>query len=75
HLNLLKKEMYGDFIQSLDSIEHLTHQFSLYLSDSDKETYFDIPKIIERLTLKDVVTIGKAFFEKADASDFTVFPK
>ena len=73
HLILLKQEMYGDFIQSLDSIEHLTSQFNLYLTD--KETYFDLPRIIESITLKDILAIGKAFFEKADISDFTVFPK
>ena len=73
HLTLLKQEMYGDFIQSLDSIEHLTSQFNLYLTD--KETYFDLPRIIESITLKDILAIGKAFFEKADISDFTVFPK
>ncbi|GAA0058493.1 hypothetical protein ScFU53_10930 [Streptococcus canis] len=73
HLILLKQEMYGDFIQSLDSIEHLTSQFNLY--STDKETYFDLPRIIESITLKDILAIGKAFFEKADISDFTVFPK
>ncbi|KPJ22328.1 EF-P 5-aminopentanol modification-associated protein YfmH [Streptococcus phocae] len=73
HLNLLKREMYGDFIQSLDSIEQLTSQFNLYLSD--KETYFDIPSIIEKLTLKDLFDIANAFFKEAEVSDFTVFPK
>ncbi|CAN2924989.1 EF-P 5-aminopentanol modification-associated protein YfmH [Streptococcus dysgalactiae] len=73
HLTLLKQEMYGDFIQSIDSIDHLTSQFNLYLSD--KETYFDLPRIIETISLKDILVIGKAFFEGADVSDFTVFPK
>ncbi|MCK1239927.1 insulinase family protein, partial [Streptococcus uberis] len=27
HLVLLKKEIYGDFIQSLDSVDQLIHQF------------------------------------------------
>ncbi len=73
HLTLLKQEMYGDFIQSIDSIDHLTSQFNLYLSD--KETYFDLPRIIETISLKDILVIGKAFFEGADVSNFTVFPK
>ncbi|MGT2934979.1 EF-P 5-aminopentanol modification-associated protein YfmH [Streptococcus castoreus] len=73
HLTLLKQEMYGDFIQSLDSIDQLASQFNLYLSD--RETYFDIPRIIETITLKDVLAIGRDFFEGADVSDFTVFPK
>lgn len=62
HLTLLKQEMYGDFIQSIDSIDHLTSQFNLYLSD--KETYFDLPRIIETISLKDILVIGKAFLKE-----------
>lgn len=65
--------MYGDFMQSLDAIDQLASQFNLHLSE--QETYFDIPRIIETLTLKDITEIGSLFFEHAAASDFTVFPK
>lgn len=73
HLELVKKEMYGDFMQSLDAIDQLASQFSLHLSE--QETYFDIPRIIEILALKDIIEIGSLFFEHAAVSDFTVFPK
>lgn len=69
----MKKEMYGDFMQSLDAIDQLASQFSLHLSE--QETYFDIPRIIETLALKDIIEIGSLFFEHAAVSDFTVFPK
>ncbi len=73
HLHLLKKEMYGDFIQSLDSVEHINSQFNMFLTESDN--YFDLPDTLEKLTLADIISIGHQFFDKADVSDFTVFPK
>lgn len=51
--------MYGDFMQSLDAIDQLASQFNLHLSE--QETYFDIPRIIETLTLKDITEIGSLF--------------
>lgn len=73
HLQLLKKEMFGDFVQSLDSIEQVMSQFNLFLNDQD--SYFEIPQIIETITLDDILAIGNDFFDGAEASDFTVFPK
>lgn len=73
HLVLLKKEIYGDFIQSLDSVDQLIHQFHLFLNDD--VNYFDIPDILNRLSLEDILSIGFDFFNTAEVSDFTVFPK
>lgn len=73
HLVLLKKEIYGDFIQSLDSVDQLIHQFHLFLNDD--VNYFDIPDILNRLSLEDILAIGFDFFNTAEVSDFTVFPK
>ncbi|MGT2887847.1 EF-P 5-aminopentanol modification-associated protein YfmH [Streptococcus didelphis] len=73
HLALLKREMYGDFLQSLDSIEHICNQFNMFLTSNDN--YFDIPTIIEQVTLEDIISVGKDFFAKAEVSDFMVFPK
>ena len=44
HLKTVKREMYGDFLRSFDSVEQLANQFVNYLSD--EEHYFDIPKLI-----------------------------
>lgn len=73
HLQLIKKEMYGDFIKSLDSTEHLANQFMSYLTE--KESYFDIPDILRQLTFTEVIEIGNAFFDAAEVTDFTIVPK
>lgn len=72
HLTLLKKEMFGDFVQSLDFMDQFISQFNLYLSAQD--SYMDIPQIIEKINLEEILFIGHDFFESAEISDFTVFP-
>lgn len=73
HFQLLKRELYGDFLRSLDSVEHLAMQFVTY--HLGEETYFDVPKLIEQLTLEQVVAVGREFLASADVTDFTIFPK
>lgn len=73
HLELVKREMYGDFIRSLDDIGHLVTQFSSYLTA--EQTYFDIPTCLQELTLADVLTIGDDFLNQAEMTEFTIFPK
>ncbi len=73
HFELVKKELYGDFMRSLNSVNHLASQFMTYLTDT--ENYFDIPQILEHLSLTDTVEIGKQFLATAEVSDFTIFPK
>lgn len=73
NLFLLKNEIYGEFIRSLDSIDEMANQFTSYLSA--KETYFDLPKILDKLSLEDVFNIGAKFFASAEATEFTIFPK
>lgn len=73
NLFLLKNEIYGEFIRSLDSIDDVGHQFVTYLSSH--ETYFDLPKILKKLTLDEICHIGLQFFEQAPVTEFTIFPK
>lgn len=73
NLFLLKNEIYGEFIRSLDSIDDISHQFVTYLSSH--ETYFDLPKILNRLTLDEICHIGLQFFDQASVTEFTIFPK
>lgn len=70
---LLKNEIYGEFIRSLDSIDETANQFATHLTD--KEVYFDLPKILDKLTLEDVFRIGDNFFKEAETTEFTIFPK
>ncbi|MGT2845347.1 EF-P 5-aminopentanol modification-associated protein YfmH [Streptococcus hongkongensis] len=73
HFAILKREMYGDFLQSLDNVEQIASQFNLFLTNQD--TYYDIPDILESIQLDEVLTIAEDFFKQAEESDFTVFPK
>lgn len=73
HLNLIKNEMYGEFIRSLDNIDELGHQFLQFL-DRDM-TYFDFPELLHQLHFEKVIAIGEEFFQQADRTEFVIFPK
>lgn len=72
HLYTLKKEIYGDFIASLDRLDdlavaYLEHAFG-------QESFFDFPDYLTDLTLEEVVSLGKEAFEQAEIAEFTIFP-
>lgn len=73
HLSLLKKEMYGDFISSLDSIDHLAHNVTLSLADG--ADYLATGDAIRRISLSDVKTIADHFVSNMEATTVTIFPK
>ncbi|HFI0301733.1 TPA: M16 family metallopeptidase [Streptococcus suis] len=72
-LHLLKNEMYGDFIRSLNSLEFTASHFIEYLFND--ETIFDLPEIIQSITLEDVMEVGRQFIYNCDMTDYTIFPK
>lgn len=73
HLNLIKNEIYGEFIKSLDTVEDLGHQFLSHLDES--YTYFDFPELLHKLDFNTVLKIGEAFFAKDERTEFIIFPK
>lgn len=73
HLQVLKNEMYGDFIRSLNSLEFTASHFASHFSD--EESVFDIPAILTNLTLADVIEAGRQFIGQGDMTDFMIFPK
>lgn len=73
HFEIVKKELYGDFFKSLDSIDNLSAQFINHLSAN--ETYLDVPKILVTLVFAEVLKIGNDFLAHADATEFTILPK
>lgn len=73
HFEIVKKELYGDFFKSLDSIDNLSAQFINHLSAN--ETYLDVPKILATLVFAEVLKIGNDFLAHADATEFTILPK
>ena len=72
-LALLKNEMYGDFIRSLNSLEFTASHFVTQLTD--EQTIFDFPEIIQSVTLEDVFEVGRQFIYNCDMTDFTIFPR
>ena len=71
HLDLIKSEIYGEFIHSMDSLEFIATQ---YQSHSDETTLFDLPKIIQEMTLDDVLEVGHHFIDNSEIVEFTIFP-
>lgn len=68
----LKKEMYGEFLMTLDRLDELG---SLYLEHLEADvSYLDFPDMLDKLTLDMVVAMGEAFFETADVAEVTIFP-
>lgn len=72
HLDTIKSEMFGDFLHGLNSLEYIATQYESHL---DGENLFDTPKILQELTLVDVLEVGRRFIENCDMVDFTIFQK
>ncbi|MEW4354844.1 pitrilysin family protein [Streptococcus pneumoniae] len=72
HLDTIKSEMFGDFLHGLNSLEYIATQYETHL---EGENLFDIPKILQSMSLTDVLEIGSRFISQADIVDFTIFPK
>ncbi|TWT11078.1 EF-P 5-aminopentanol modification-associated protein YfmH [Streptococcus sp. sy004] len=73
HFNLVKRELYGEFLRSLDDVSHLASQFSSYVADGSN--YLTMADLLEQLTLADVVTIGREFLKEAEMTEFTISPQ
>lgn len=71
HLDLIKSEIYGEFIHSMNSLEFIATQ---YQSHSDETPLFDLPKIIQEMTLDDVHEVGHHFIDNSEIVEFTIFP-
>ncbi len=71
HLDIIKREMYGEFFSSLNSLEFIATQYDVF----DKgETIFDLPKILQEITLEDVIEAGHHLIDDGDIVDFTILP-
>ena len=71
HLDLVKSEMFGEFFSSMNSLEFIATQYE----PVDKgETIFDLPKILQEITLEDVLEAGHRLIDNGDLVNFTIFP-
>ena len=71
HLDLVKSEMFGEFFSSMNSLEFIATQ---YEPVDRGETIFDLPKILQEITLDDVLEAGHRLMDDGDLVDFTIFP-
>ena len=72
HLDTIKSEMFGDFLHGLNSLEYIATQYEPHLTG---EKLFDLPKILQDISLNDVIKLGHRFIDQCDMTDFTIFPK
>ena len=71
HLDLVKSEMFGEFFSSMNSLEFIATQYDPM---DCGETIFDFPKILQEITLEDVLEAGHRLIDNGDLVDFTIFP-
>ena len=72
HLDTIKSEMFGDFLHGLNSLEYIATQYEPQLMG---ENLFDLPKILQDISLNDVIKLGHRFIDQCDMTDFTIFSK
>ena len=71
HLDIIKREMFGEFFSSMNSLEFIATQYDAF---EHGETIFDLPKILQEITLEDVLEAGHHLIDDGDIVDFTIFP-
>lgn len=71
HLDIIKREMFGEFFSSMNSLEFIATQYDAF---GQGETIFDLPKILQEITLQDVLDAGHHLIDDGDIVDFTIFP-
>ena len=71
YLDIIKREMFGEFFSSMNSLEFIATQYDAF---EYGETIFDLPKILQEITLEDVLEAGHHLIDEGDIVDFTIFP-
>ncbi len=71
HLDIIKREMFGEFFSSMNSLEFIATQYDAF---EHGETIFDLPKILQEITLENVLDAGHHLIDDGDIVDFTIFP-
>ena len=72
HLDTIKSEMFGDFLHGLNSLEYIATQYEPHLT---VENLFDLPKILQDISLNVVRKLGHRCIDQCEMTDFTIFPK
>ncbi|MEY8462848.1 EF-P 5-aminopentanol modification-associated protein YfmH [Streptococcus merionis] len=73
HLTLVKQEMYGEFLKSLNHLESTAMQYvNAWI---DEEDLFEFPEILDSISLDDILSVGRDFMAKSEMTDFIIFPQ
>lgn len=72
NLALLKKKMLGKYFQSLNSLEYIANQFTQDLFGD--LTLFDLPEVIQQVSLEQVKEAGRQFIQADHFSSFYLEP-
>lgn len=72
-LELLKRKMLGQYLQSLNSLEYIANQFSRL--QSGETTLFDTPEIIASVTMEDVQNVAAQLLAENKFSEFYIYPE
>lgn len=73
HLEIIKKELLGDYYKSLNSIEFIANQFSSNLFEN--VTFFDFPVILSALTMETITQYSDRFIKEMCPTEFIMMPK
>ncbi|MGO2266489.1 EF-P 5-aminopentanol modification-associated protein YfmH [Vagococcus salmoninarum] len=73
NLELLKKKMLGQYLQSLNSLEYIANQFSQM--QFGEATLFDMAEVIGSITISDIQHVISHFIKEEAMSQFYMFPK
>lgn len=73
HLELVKREFYGNFLQSLNTLEFIATEYASAWVEG--EDLFELPDILSQLSLEDVIEVGNDFISGSEMTDFIIFPK
>lgn len=72
NLTLLKKQMLGKYLQSLNSLEYIANQFSQM--QFGEATLFDMAEVIDSIELSDVHHVIEHFIKESAMSNFYMYP-
>ncbi|WP_442773931.1 EF-P 5-aminopentanol modification-associated protein YfmH [Lactococcus hircilactis] len=70
HLELLKRDMLGEYFSALNSLEYIANQFST--ERYDEINFFDLPEILSELTLEIISKHVDSFIAEMKVVEYTI---
>lgn len=70
---MMKREFIGRAIKGMNSNENIANQFDWWLYGN--HTLFDVPEVIEKLTLDELIEFAKQFFIPEELTRYQIMPK